>query len=175
MIQEETLLTPNPLIKESLSVDALSQNQQRFLVAKLHGMTDSDAARAIGLTPSSTYAWKKDPEYKKVYDGIVNDPLQFASEQITFATAKAVDRLISLLDHKSVAVVRYAIDKLVDLGGLSKPHRMEVLHTDATNREELDELTEAWRQHKLERQRENDDSTDGDGAREVQNQHKLLH
>lgn len=131
-VQESSPFSVNPLIGAKGLIENLSDNQQRFLTAKLWGMTDAAAARAIEMTPATVYGWKtNDEDFKLVYDAVTTNPILMALETTAFGLAKAIGRLTDMLDHPNVRVVQYAIDKLIQIGGLEKT-RMEVTHRNDT-------------------------------------------
>lgn len=167
MEQDLIVMAPDPLLRAASLTENLSENQTKFLLMKLHGMTDKKAREAVGIeTAATVWRWKQDEEFKKAYDEVVNNPVEFARDQLNFAATKAVTRLTEFLDHRNVAVVQYAIDRILAIVGLEKPKKIEVEHTSKDSREELEELLDEWRKYKQD--------SEGSGAREVQNEQKLL-
>ena len=55
----ESLITPNPLIGAGGLIESLNANQEQFLVGKLYGLSDKQAAEASSISPATAYSWKQ--------------------------------------------------------------------------------------------------------------------
>jgi len=129
----------NPLIRLRDRLGGLRKTQERFLISKLHGASDAAAARSAGVTPGTAYAWKKDSEFKRIYDEILEAPIEFVMESLQFTTARAMDKLSRLLEHPDLRYQMYAIDKVIQIGGLDN-HTKRVEYTGRVKREDIDDI-----------------------------------
>lgn len=142
-------VNPNPLIGLKERLNHLSSNQQKFLIAKLHGTSDAAACRAIGILPSNAYRWKAEsPDFREAYDYVTQNPVIVASDATMYALNKALSRLFQMLDHPSMEVRRFAIEKIISISGIEKS-RVEVEHKSGSGgdlddlRRQLDELRQS--------------------------------
>jgi hypothetical protein len=124
-------------------LDSLSGNQEKFLAIRVYGVSDAAAARAVGISPGTVYKWKDDPEFRAIYDEVINNPVQFAAEVATFGLVKAINKLVALSDHNNIRVQQWAIDKLISIAGLEK-QRVEVTRRDEPD---LDSLLDRLEEH----------------------------
>ncbi len=141
-----SILQTHPLIAGGDAVENLTPTQEIFLIGKLYGSTDRAAAIAAGVDPTTPLSWKKKAEFKELYEEVVSNPVLMAANSVGFATAKAINRLIMLLDHNSVEVVQWAIGQLLMLSRVAVERKeVNVIH-------ELD-LDRALRELELAKQR----------------------
>ncbi len=152
---DEPKIAPHPLIRASHLLDMLKPKQEDFLVAKLYGMSDAGAMRAIDMAPQTAYHWKQDPGFKEAYDLVTENPVVMAAEVVAFGLAKAMNQLVNMLDHPSIAVQQFAIEKLVAISGIQK-QRMEVTHKNDPSDGDIDRL--------LDKLDERTDKRAGDGT-----------
>lgn len=113
--ENSVVVEAHPLIHARDILDTFSHSQEVFLIAKLYGSSDKQSALAAGIKPATVYGWKKKTDFKDIYDRIVDNPVLIAAESVAFATAKAISKLIRMLDHRSVEVQQYAINTLLNL------------------------------------------------------------
>ena len=145
----ESLITPNPLIGAGGLIESLSATQEQFLVGKLYGLSDKQAAEASSISPATAYSWKQhNKDFRIVYEQVTTNPVIMAAEVTAFGLAKAIHKLVLMLDHTNVRVVQYAIDRLIDLGGVNKS-RVEVTHKRG-NTGDLDEILERLEERRAE-------------------------
>lgn len=136
----QELYQTNPLIGAGGLLDTLSDNQQRFLVAKMYGSSDAAAARAVGVNVHTMYGWKQnDPEFRQVYEMVVNQPLEMAAHVSAFGFAKAVDKIAKMMDSNDVKVVMWAIEKMLTIASVGK-QRIEVTHKKERNDDDMDRI-----------------------------------
>jgi hypothetical protein len=129
----------NPLIKLRDRLGNLRKTQERFLISKLHGASDAAAARNAGVAPQTAYEWKKNPEFRRIYDEVLDKPIEFIMESLQFTTARAMDKLSRLLEHPDLRYQMYAIDKIIQIGGLDN-HTKKVEYTGRLKREDIDDI-----------------------------------
>ena len=102
----------NPLIiigEETLA--QLSDDQQRFLLARIVCTSDSRAAASVGLSISTLSNWKNDnPEFIAAYKIVTTDPVSFALTLNRSIVAKAAVEHMSLLAHPNARVRQWAIE-----------------------------------------------------------------
>lgn len=158
LIQPDAV-TPHPLIYAGELVDRLTHKQEGFLVAKMYGMTDAAAARSVGVQPNTAYHWKQDEDFKRLYTLVIEEPVVMAAEVAAFGLTKAINQIVKMLDHPSVDVQQYAIDKLIKIGGLDKK-RIEVTTKNVSD-DDIDRHLDAIERRRIER------AGDGAGDREV--------
>ena len=145
----ESLITPNPLIGAGGLIESLNANQEQFLVGKLYGLSDKQAAEASSISPATAYSWKQqNKDFRIVYEKVTTQPVIMAAEVTAFGLAKAIHKLVLMLDHTNVRVVQYAIDRLIDLGGVNKS-RVEVTHKSG-NTGDLDDILERLEERRAE-------------------------
>ena len=145
----EQSVTPNPLIGAGGLIETLNDNQEHFLVGKLYGLSDKQAAEACNISPNTAYSWKQHNEnFRLVYDKVTTQPVIMAAEVTAFGLAKAIHKLLLMLDHQNVRVVQYAIDRLIDLGGITKS-KVEVTHKSGST-DDLDDILERLEERRAE-------------------------
>lgn len=159
--QDDLKVLMSPLIKLGNRLEGLSETQETFLVAKLQGARDSDAARAAGVAYSTAKGWKQDPDFRAIYDEVISGPVVFAMEMSAFALAKVVIKLSKWLDSGDPKLVMYAIDKLMSMGGLNR-QAIEVTHREVKSREDVDDIL-----NELDKRRRTIDIGDSGGDRQV--------
>jgi len=139
----------NPLIAAASALETLTDEQEQFLTYKLLGMSDKAAIKLVGMSEGSVQNWKHKEDFKQVYDSVTQNPLMFAADITAFSTVKAIMKLTELLDHQNVNDVKYAIDTLLRIGGLSK-ERIEVTKKEekSIKGEDVDELIRAYEERK---------------------------
>lgn len=129
------LYETNPLVGAGGLIDGLTDNQQAFLIAKMYGVTDAAAARQCGINEHTMRGWKQhDKEFMAVYEMVTQMPLEMAAKVSAFGFAKAIDKILRLMDAQDIKVVMWAIERMLSIASVGK-QRIEVTH-----REEQGEL-----------------------------------
>jgi len=135
----ETLYTTNPLIGAGGLLEGLSDNQQRFLVAKMYGITDAAAARAISINPQTVYQWKTNSDFKEVYTLVTEMPVEMAARASAFGFAKSIDKIAQMMDSQDVKVVMWAIEKMLSIAAVGKV-RVEHTHKKELADDDVDRI-----------------------------------
>lgn len=149
---QNSLLTTNPLIGAGGLLDELNDHQQRLLIAKMYGGSDASAARAAKVNYSTLQGWKANDEaFKQVYKMVTEMPVQMASQVSAFAFAKAVDKIVTLMDAQNIAVQQWAIEKMLGIASVGK-QRIEVTHrSEGANDDDVDAILDRVEKRRAER------------------------
>lgn len=132
----------DPLIGLREVLESLSTNQERFLVAKLQGVSDAKAARKAGVSTTAVVKWKQNTLFKTAYEQVTEYPVEMSAKFTAFTLAKAMLKLADMLDSNKIAVQQYAIDTIIRVTGAdNKTKKVEVQHE--YSRSEVDRFIEA--------------------------------
>jgi len=91
-------------------ISALTPAQHKFLLARMVVATDATAARRASIKYDTVFAWKKELAFRKAYDVIRGDPINFAVTVAKNIVAKAAVEHMSLLNHPNIRVRQWTID-----------------------------------------------------------------
>ena len=89
-------------------------------------MTDTDIAKEVGVARSTLSNWKKDKSFNERY-------LEELGVLATSMGAKALNKLIGLLDSENEYLVYQVAKDLLDRIGLKAPEKLETTTTVKTN------------------------------------------
>jgi len=136
----ETLYQTNPLIGAGGLIEGLTDDQQRFLVAKMYGGTDVAAARASGVNEHTMRNWKgNNAQFREVYDMVVDMPVEMAARVSAFGFAKAIDKIVRMMDANDIKVQMWAIEKILGIANVGK-QRIEVTHKKEVAEDDVDRI-----------------------------------
>lgn len=158
----QVLYQTNPLIGAGGLIENLSDDQQRFLVAKMFGSTDVGAARACNINENTMRSWKQqDPEFKEVYRLVTTQPIEMAAQVSAFGFAKAIDSIVRMMDSNDIKVVQWAIERMLSIASVGK-QRIEVTHKEdkGVSDQDVDVIL-----NRLEQRKQQRNESDGEGSR----------
>ena len=110
----------------------LSDDQQRFLLARMVCASDRAACKATLLSMGTVGGWKgHNLNFKAAYEVITKDPVAFALHVSRYLIAKAALEHMALMMHPSVRVRQWAIELAYRNNqiGTSKDIKVQVQHT----------------------------------------------
>ncbi len=148
-LMQPDAISPHPLIYAGELIDRLTHTQEGFLVAKMYGMSDAAAARSVNVKPGTAYHWKLNKDFKHLYTLVTEQPVVMAAEVAAFGLTKAINQIVKMLEHPSVDVQQYAIDKLIKIGGLDKK-RVEVTNKNVSD-DDIDRHLDAIERRRIDR------------------------
>lgn len=119
------LYETNPLIGAGGLLDELSDSQQKFLVAKMYGGSDASACRATGINYHTMRNWKdSDLAFQTVYKMVTEMPLEMAAKVSAFGFAKAIDRIVKMMDNPNDKMAAWAIEKMLQIANITQANQM---------------------------------------------------
>lgn len=86
------------IILPDIMVEKLNRRQEEFLAFKLWGLSDKDACIKAGITMTTRRKWLKTEDFSEAYNTICKSQLAFAIQSAAPFMARAVARLVQLID-----------------------------------------------------------------------------
>ena len=113
-------VSPLAVLDDDL-VDQLTENQQKFLLARMAMSTDVAAAKYIGIQRENVVRWKQESEsFVRAYKVIRSDPVKFALLVNRQIVQRAAIEHMQLLRHPNIRVRQWAIDLAYRNQGMGK-------------------------------------------------------
>jgi hypothetical protein len=106
-------------VKDPVEIDdakGLSPRQRDVILALADARTVAGAARQAGVARSSVYVWLQDERFRAEVGRVRDLLFQEALDVVNGAMAKAVDKLVGMLEHGSSTIRLKAASELARLG-----------------------------------------------------------
>ena len=86
--------------------DRLTPRQMRAVEALLSGASQTEAARIVGVSRRTVYAWSQGEQFREVLRSATRDAMADATRQLTAATGPAIATLRDMVDEGHSAALR---------------------------------------------------------------------